>query len=69
MENLVSYQLGEYKIQDHEGFGEALTVKWGTGMCSPEDPLFSHPPGHSQDLHFSIFQFSRPYFHHKITNL
>ena len=40
--------------------GGALTEKWG--IFGPEVSLFSHPPGHSQDPHLSIFQFSWPYF-------
>ena len=36
-------------------------LKWVTG-CGPKDPV-SCLPRRSQDPHFSIFQFSRPYFH------
>ena len=34
--------------------GGLLTEKWGTTMWGP-NTSFSHPPSHSQDLHFSHF--------------
>ena len=46
--------------------GRALPEKWGR-VCAALKTPFSHPPHRSQDPHFSIFQFSRPYFHPQIT--
>ena len=51
------------KHMPHRGGGALLIEKWGTGICSPEDPLFmpSLLAVHEK-LHFGIFQFSRSYF-------
>ena len=40
-----------------------LTEKWGTGMCSPEDPPSHHAPvAIRRSPHFNSFHFWRPYF-------
>ena len=61
------YSIQTYSIQGN-GFtwGGALPKKWDMGCAALKTP-FSRPPRCSQDSHFSIFQFSRPYFHPKIT--
>ena len=43
------------------GWRGALTEKWDA-VCAALNTLFSHPPGHSQDPHFSIFSVLKTLF-------